>query len=142
MRRDAAFLAYASDNDPESVRLTQENAVKAGVASRIKVKRADLSDFRPLDTERPGIVLTNPPYGERLLDLQEAEQICRTMGEVFVPGDRTGYYIISPHDSFEELFGRPAARRRKLYNGSIRCQLFMYFQKPDKHPHKPTESNH
>ena len=64
------------------------------------------------------------------------------MGEVFVPGDRTGYYIISPHDSFEELFGRPAARRRKLYNGSIRCQLFMYFQKPDKHPHKPTESNH
>lgn len=141
VRRDAAFLAYASDNDPESVRLTQENAVKAGVASRIKVRRADLSDFRPLGTERPGIVLTNPPYGERLLDLQEAEQICRTMGEVFVPGDRTGYYIISPHDSFEELFGRPAARRRKLYNGSIRCQLFMYFQKPDKHPRGSAESS-
>lgn len=128
VRRDAQFIAYASDVDPEAVRLTRENAAKAGVAARIKVQQADIADFNPPEAENPGgIVITNPPYGERMLDPKEAENLYRTMGGVFVPRGDLSYYVISPHESFEDLFGRKAARRRKLYNGMIKCQLFMYF---------------
>ncbi|MCI8649195.1 MAG: class I SAM-dependent RNA methyltransferase [Anaerotruncus sp.] len=123
VRKDAAFLAYASDIDPEAVRLTQENAVKAGVATRIKAKKAPLADFEA----NAGIVLTNPPYGERMLEVEQAEVLYHQMGERFQPAADLSYYIISPHESFEEFFGRTAKRRRKLYNGSIRCQLFMFF---------------
>ncbi len=130
VRRDAPFMAYASDIDPHAVQLTMENAAKAGVASRIRVRQADLADFH-VAPEQKGIVLTNPPYGERMLAVSEAETLYRTMGEVFAPDELFSYYIISPHEEFEELFGRKADRRRKLYNGMIKCQLFMYFNKED-----------
>jgi putative N6-adenine-specific DNA methylase len=72
------------------------------------------------------VVLCNPPYGERLLDAEQAEAIIRTMGRVFVPDAGWHYAIISPHEQFEQLFGRPAKKRRKLYNGMLRCCLYMY----------------
>ena len=128
VRRDAVFEAFASDIDPEAVRLTRENAAKAGVAGRIHVRQADIKDFAPEIPEgRRGVLITNPPYGERLLAASEAEEICRTMGQVFPQRDDLGYYIISPHDDFEGVFGREAVRRRKLYNGMIKCQVYMYF---------------
>ncbi|WP_368234001.1 class I SAM-dependent RNA methyltransferase [Anaerotruncus rubiinfantis] len=132
VRRDAQFLAFASDNDSQSVKLTQENAVKAGVASRIKVYEGDVADFQTRRPGHGGIVLTNPPYGERLLDASEAQEICRMLGTAFPPEEGMSYYIISPDEDFEAQFGRPAVRRRKLYNGMIKCQLFMYFEKPSK----------
>ena len=131
VRRDAPFMAYASDIDPHSVQLTMENAAKAGVASRIRVRQADLADFH-VEPGQKGIVLTNPPYGERMLAVSEAETLYRTMGEVFVPDGSISYYIISPHEEFEELFDRKADRRRKLYNGMIKCQLYMYFNKEER----------
>lgn len=125
VRRDANFLAYAYDSDSESVRLTRENAARAGVAARVKVRQADVSAFTPPD--QGCIVITNPPYGERMLEQDEAKELCRTLGGVFVPRDDMSYYIISPAEDFEEMFARKAIRRRKLYNGMIRCNLFMYF---------------
>ena len=130
VRRDAPFMAYVSDLDPEAVRLTRENAAKAGVAARIKARQADVADFTP--SEGPGIVLTNPPYGERMMGAEEAEALCRTLGGAFPPAEGMSYYIISPQEEFETLFGREAARRRKLYNGMIKCNLFMYFQQKGK----------
>ncbi len=124
VRRDASFIAYGSDIDPACVSLTEENARKAGVGSRIRLKRADIKEFS-LQSEG-GIVVCNPPYGERLLDVKQAEELYHVMGERFVKG-RANYYIISPHENFERIFGRPATKRRKLYNGMIRCQLFLYF---------------
>lgn len=134
VHRDAPFLAYGYDCDPEAVRLTRENAAKAGVAARIKVAQADIADFHTMepDENRTQIVLCNPPYGERMMETGEAKQLCETMGNVFVPMKDISYYIISPQEDFETLFGRAAARRRKLYNGTIKCQLYMYFQKFDK----------
>ena len=64
---------------------------------------------------------------ERMLDIHQAERLYKTMGKVFQPGEGRSYYIISPHEQFEHLFGRPANRRRKLYNGMLKCQLFMFF---------------
>lgn len=124
--RDAVFSAWGGDVDAEAVALTLENARKAGVGDRIAAAQADLKDFRT-DADG-GVVLCNPPYGERLLDVQAAEQLYREMGRVFVPRPGWSYFIISPHEEFETLFGRKADKRRKLYNGMLKCQLFMYFK--------------
>ena len=128
IRRDATFEAYGSDIDPEAVRLTIENANNAGVGGRIHVERRDMRNFEFPKAERRLIVLCNPPYGERLLDIKEAEALYRDLGKVLQRGEGRSFNIISPHDEFEALFGRKADRRRKLYNGMIKCQLYMYFK--------------
>lgn len=125
-RRDAAFSAWGGDIDEECLRLARENADKAGVGTDIRAVQADLQDFVP-QGER-GTVLCNPPYGERLLDIRQAEALYRTMGRVFVRKPGWSYAVISPHEEFEKLFGRPADKRRKLYNGMLKCQLYMYFK--------------
>ena len=126
--RNATFEAYGSDIDPEAVELAMANAQKAGVGARIHVKQADVKDF--VMNEGKGVVICNPPYGERLLDMKEAQKIYRTMGKVFVDRDRDRFYIISPDDHFETYFGRRADKRRKLYNGMIKCQVYMYSNPP------------
>ena len=79
------------------------------------------------ETER-GTVIVNPPYGERLLDSDEASRIYKIMGEKFISRRGWAYYIISPSEDFEYDFGRKADKRRKLYNGMIKCNLYMYFK--------------
>lgn len=120
------FRAHGFDTDENAVRLTLENAKKAGVEKYVTASVADVRDFT-LPEERC-LVITNPPYGERLLDVKAAEELYCVMGKRFKEGFGRKYYIISPHDEFEKFFGRPADKRRKLYNGMIKCQLFMYFK--------------
>ena len=122
--RSAEFRAIGFDIDDAAVALTLDNAHKAGIKSRIKVEQADIDKFvQPEDS----IVICNPPYGERLLELREAEDIYRRMGRVLGKGGSRQSYIISPHEQFEKFFGENAKKRRKLYNGMIKCQLYMYF---------------
>lgn len=122
--RSAAFQGFGYDIDDAAVALTLDNAHKAGIKSRLRIEQADISKFRqPEDS----IVICNPPYGERLLELREAENIYRQMGRVLSHGGDSQSYIISPHEQFEQFFGNSAKRRRKLYNGMIKCQLYMYF---------------
>lgn len=122
--RSAAFQGFGYDIDDAAVALTLDNAHKAGIKSRLRIEQADISKFRqPEDS----IVICNPPYGERLLELREAENIYRQMGRVLSHGGDSQSYIISPHEQFEQFFGDSAKRRRKLYNGMIKCQLYMYF---------------
>ncbi|MBQ9964477.1 MAG: class I SAM-dependent RNA methyltransferase [Clostridia bacterium] len=123
---DRAFAAIGGDIDPEAVRLTGENAAKAGVASEVRASVRDLRRFVP-EGDR-GVVLCNPPYGERLMDVQAAQELYRVMGSVFVPKTGWSYAIISPDEKFEELFGRKADKRRKLYNGMLKCQLYCYYR--------------
>lgn len=126
--RDAAFMGWGSDIDGAAVDLTLDNARKAGVISHIKAVKADLADFAP-ETEH-GCVICNPPYGERLLDLKQAEELYRTMGKVFPARHGWNYTVISPDETFEECFGRHADKRRKLYNGMIKCQVYMFYRVP------------
>ena len=125
-RRDSPVRLWGGDVDSAMVALAEENAGKAGVGSRLTAVQADLRRFRPQG--EGGVVLCNPPYGERLLDLQAAEELYRAMGKAFLPQKGWSYYIISPHEEFETLFGRPADKRRKLYNGMLKCQLYMYYR--------------
>ena len=127
INKDAEFQAFGCDIDPEAVALTLENAKKAGVENRIHAEVRDIRDFST-QPERAAVIC-NPPYGERLLDMQQARELYKIMGNKFVQKDGWSYSIISPDDSFEDTFGRPADKRRKLYNGMIKCQLYMYFRR-------------
>lgn len=126
VQNDRPFTAIGSDIDPEAVKLTAENAAKAGVGAQVRATVRDLRDFVPEGDS--GVVLCNPPYGERLLDVEAARELCRVMGKVFVPKPGWSYAIISPDEDFEKLFGRPADKRRKLYNGMLKCQLYIYYR--------------
>jgi len=129
IRRDADFAAFGSDIDENALRAAQANAVSAGVAGKIDWKAAPLKDFAP-DSEK-GTVICNPPYGERMEDTKSARLITQEMGRVFPAKPGWSYTVISPSDTFEDDFGRPADKRRKLYNGMIKCQVYMYYHKSE-----------
>ena len=120
------FRAVGYDIDPAAVKLAEENAAKAGVSKYVRFEVADIKDFKAPDERF--LCVTNPPYGERLLDIKQAQELYKTMGKVFTQGQGKKYFVISPDEEFEKLFGRPSDKRRKLYNGMIKCQLFMYFK--------------
>lgn len=122
--KSAEFEGIGYDIDDSAVALTIDNARKAGIKSRLKIEQADISKFHQPDSS---IVICNPPYGERLLELREAEEIYRIMGKVLGKGGGKQSYVISPHEQFESFYGTNAKKRRKLYNGMIKCQLYMYF---------------
>ena len=123
---DAAFEGIGYDIDPAAVALANANAKLAGVGERCHFEAADVKDFTAAQN---AIVLTNPPYGERLGDAAEAAGLARTLGQVWQRHPGQGLYAITADAEFETHFGKKAARRRKIYNGMIPCQLYMYFDK-------------
>ncbi len=125
IRKDTDFFAYGYDIDPECVALTLENCRKAGIRKRVEVRQADVKNYV---NEAGTITVCNPPYGERLLELREAEKLYTVMGKRFIADREHPCYVISPHEEFEKLFGKRADKRRKLYNGMLKCQLFMYYK--------------
>ncbi|MBO5321832.1 MAG: class I SAM-dependent RNA methyltransferase [Clostridia bacterium] len=126
IRPTVDFVAQGFDIDKNAVELTLANAKKAGVEKYVKASVADIRDFTP--PKERCLTITNPPYGERLLDVKAAEELYTVMGQRFIQGDGQKYFVISPHDLFEDFYGKKADKRRKLYNGMIKCQLFMYFK--------------
>ena len=119
---------WGGDIDPRAIDIARDNARKAGVDDCIRFEVADAARFH---RDSPyGQLVTNPPYGERLLERQEAEELYRTFGKAWrtLPaGWRT--LVLSSHTEFERCFGRPADKKRKLYNGMIKCDVFMYGNK-------------
>lgn len=124
--KESDFKAYGSDIDRNTLKIAEENAVRAGVGNMIDFSYADVKSFSP-KTEK-GTVITNPPYGERMLSQREVDDIIKAMGRQFTCKRGWAYYIINPSETFEEMFGRKADKRRKLYNGMIKCQLYSYFK--------------
>ena len=127
VRKDAAFEGVGYDIDPAAVALANANAKLAGVGEHCRFEVADVKDFAPAQN---ATVLTNPPYGERLGDASEAAALARTLGQVWQHSPAQGLYAITADGDFEQHFGKKAARRRKIYNGMIPCQLYMYFEQP------------
>ncbi len=119
------YHIFASDIDPRAVALARENARRAGVEVDITFSVAD-ARTAPAPWER-GVVVCNPPYGERMGERQEAQALYRDMGRTLGRLEGWKQYVISSEPDFERLYGRPAAKRRKLYNGMILCYLNMYW---------------
>lgn len=125
IKTDTDFTAIGFDSDPECVALTLANAKKAGVAGYIRAEQRDIRDFAFPQAKTK--LITNPPYGERMLDIEEARGIYKTMGEHMLPLGENSLYVITPDEEFESLFGSKADKNRKLYNGMLMCRLYMYF---------------
>ncbi|MBQ1244568.1 MAG: class I SAM-dependent RNA methyltransferase [Clostridia bacterium] len=121
-----AFEAYASDIDPECVRLSESNAKRAGVAKYIKCFQ---KDARKIESDgRRGTIVTNPPYGERLQTKDEVEALYRELGVKFRSLSPWQVYVITSHERFESLYGKRADKVRKLYNGMLPCYLYQFFK--------------
>ena len=124
IRTDISFRASGSDIDASALETARHNAELAGVGDLITFERRDIRDFQL--SEGYQTVITNPPYGERLLDLRAAEELYKVMGEKFRREKGKSYTVITPDDDFEKLFGRKADKRRKLYNGTLKCQVYLF----------------
>ncbi len=128
VREDCPFRGFGSDIDPECIRISKESAKRAGVDDMI---RFELQDALTITTEGVrGTIVTNPPYGERLLTEEEAFKLYENMGEHFKTLGLWQFYILTPCESFPRLFGRRADKIRKLYNGMIPCFLYQFFKNP------------
>ena len=123
--RGRTYEIWGGDIDPKAVEIARGNAVKAEVEDTVSFEIADAARFHW--GGEYGRVVTNPPYGERLLEKQEAEALYTAFGKAMnkLP-DSWRLYILSSHTEFERAFGRPADKRRKLYNGMLKCDLFIY----------------
>jgi putative N6-adenine-specific DNA methylase len=112
------------DHDPSAIRLSEKGANEAGVAGDIQFRCQEVSDFRTgVDY---GVLISNPPYGERLGDPEEVAAVYRELGRVTASLPTWGIYVITSNRGFEQQFGRRAARRRKLFNGRLECQFYQY----------------
>ena len=122
---DGTYDIWGGDINPKAVRIARENAVKAGVEDLVRFDAADVKKFRCQGEY--GQLVTNPPYGERLLEKEDAEALYRAFGEVYhcIP-PRWRVLVLTSHPEFERFFGRKAEKRRKLYNGMIKCELFQF----------------
>jgi putative N6-adenine-specific DNA methylase len=114
-----------TDIDQRAIDLARRHAVAAGVGEDIHFQQKPLAELR--SSKRYGCVITNPPYGERIGNRREVEQLYRELGRVLAPLDTWSHYILTSHPSFERLFGRTADRRRKLYNSNIACMYYQFF---------------
>lgn len=100
------------------------NARKAGVGRLIQFRDADATKVNLPAQE--GILVCNPPYGQRMLEQRQAQALVQQLGRHLKFADGWKKYIISSEPEFEHYFGRRADKRRKLYNGMIQCEYYMY----------------
>lgn len=123
---DGEYRIFASDLDPEAVKISRENAQLSGMSKYIEFSQADATKFER-KTQR-GVIVTNPPYGERLMERREAEELYTAFGQAYFASENWKLFLLSSHTEFERTFGKAADKKRKLYNGMIKCDLYMYLQ--------------
>ncbi|MEG0268157.1 MAG: class I SAM-dependent RNA methyltransferase [Carnobacterium sp.] len=122
---DVVLDIMGSDIDAKMIEIAKQNAIEAGVGDSIEFKQMQLKDFT---TEKEyGIILANPPYGERLGEEEEIQALYKQMGQVYRPLKTWSKYIITSDLTFESFYGERATKKRKLYNGALRTDLFQYW---------------
>ena len=127
-----SYRILGSDNDPKCISLSMANARKAGVDKLITFQDGDATKMSlPTDS---GILICNPPYGQRMLEQQSAQRLYAALGRHLKYADGWKKYIITSEPEFEHYFGKRSDKKRKLYNGMIKCDYYMYLgdQKPRK----------
>lgn len=123
-KRDVQLQIQASDIDPLVLNLAIHNAKMAGVLDQIRFEHKPVKDFVAYGDF--GTIVTNPPYGERLGEEHEVEQLYREMGDAFRRNETWSAYVLTSFERFEHFYGKRAEKKRKLYNGRIRCDLYQY----------------
>ena len=122
---DGDYEIWGGDIDPEAVALARHNAQLAEVDDVVRFDVDDATRFHWGGLY--GRVVTNPPYGERVMERREAEDLYRAFGKAWDKFPESWkLYLLSSHTEFERTFGKRADKKRKLYNGMLKCDLFMY----------------
>ena len=115
------------------IEIARRNAEEIGLGDDITFKQLNVKDFTT-DKEF-GIMIANPPYGDRLGDEEQVQALYKTMGQVFKPLETWSKYFLTSDLTFETHYGSKATKKRKLYNGAIRTDLFQYWGKrPPRQP--------
>lgn len=124
MNEDIDFKIYGYDIDEEVIEIAKENAEIAGVENYIEFNVADATEFT--SDEEYGFIVTNPPYGERLEDVDTVKMLYKQLGYAFRKLKNWSYYLITSYEDFENEFGQDAIKKRKLYNGMLKSYLYQY----------------
>ncbi|WDV45573.1 class I SAM-dependent RNA methyltransferase [Clostridiaceae bacterium M8S5] len=127
---EAKLKIFASDIDKDAINLAKENSIEAGVDDCINFKAISL---RPINIkDKFGVIVCNPPYGERLGQRQEIMKLYRKMGSFFGELKTWSKYIITSEKEFEKAYGKKADKKRKLFNGRLEVNYYQYFgPRPD-----------
>lgn len=127
---DQPLQIIGSDIDHRMVNIAQENALEAGFGDIITFKQMQAKDFTTDLTD--GVMIGNPPYGERIGEVDEIEQVIRDLGNVMKKYQTWSVYMLSSMENFEELYGKKATKKRKLFNGFIRTDYYQYWGQKSK----------
>lgn len=125
INREIELDIMGCDIDARMVEIAKANAQAAGVAGDITFKQMRVQDLR---TDKiNGVIISNPPYGERLSDDAGVTKLYAEMGQVFAPLKTWSKFILTSDEAFESKHGSPADKKRKLYNGTLKVDLYQYF---------------
>ena len=113
------------DIDGRMIEIAKKNAEEAGLGDVIKLKQMRLQDLK---TDKiNGVIISNPPYGERLLDDKAVDILYNEMGQTFAPLKTWSKFILTSDEQFERKYGTQADKKRKLYNGTLRVDLYQFY---------------
>lgn len=131
IRQDVDIRIIASDIDEKALEIAKDNAYEAGVDECITFSLQEMGKIR--SNAKYGYIICNPPYGERLGEKKEVQRLYTRMGKIFSRFDTWSTYIVTSDEEFEKLYGKPASKKRKLYNGRIKVDYYQFFgPKPPK----------
>lgn len=122
---DRRLYIAGSDIDHRQVLTARDNAARIGLEDDITFFIKDVKELDLLD--KYGVCVTNPPYGARLSDAEEAEELIRAFGQKFQSVPTWSVYALSPAGNFEALYGKTADRKRKLFNGDLKVNYYQYY---------------
>jgi len=125
---ESEIKIYASDISQKAIKIAKENAIEAGVDDCIEFFVKDVMTIEKPPCEY-GIMITNPPYGDRIGDVEDIVKIHKKLGQVFGKDDTWSKYIITAIETFEKDFGKKADKKRKLFNGDLKVDYYQYFGK-------------
>lgn len=129
---NSPYRGYGTDIDPECIETAKINAKRAGVLSSIEFFTADAQKIKKPDFDCKGSIICNPPYGERMMSMRDAENLYRNMGRCFAAFEPWQIYVLTSCEYFERLYGRRADKVRKLYNGTIPAFLYQFYKRNGK----------
>ncbi|MBN8190696.1 class I SAM-dependent RNA methyltransferase [Bacillus sp. NTK074B] len=122
---DQPLEILGTDIDHRMIEVSKENALEAGLGDLVKFKQMQVRDFT--SELEYGIIVGNPPYGERLGERKEVEHMYQEMGKAFEKLDTWSVYMLTSHENFEQCYGKQATKKRKLFNGFIRTDYYQYW---------------
>ncbi|MBU7563417.1 class I SAM-dependent RNA methyltransferase [Pediococcus ethanolidurans] len=127
------------DIDQNMINISKRNALEAGLGDVISFKQMAVKDFK--SEKLNGVIVANPPYGQRLSDQESVRKLYHEMGMVYKPLKTWSEYILTSDLEFERFYGSQATKKRKLYNGALRTDYFQYWGKPIWHHEGKREVN-